>query len=73
MLKVGRAEFQDLLADRSTFSSRLLRLREAWDAVGPGSLVLLDRELAEFPEGLAALKNMTRLSLRGNALFPGCF
>jgi DNA mismatch repair protein MutS2 len=33
---------QDLLADRSTFSGRLLRLREAWEAAGPGSLVLLD-------------------------------
>jgi DNA mismatch repair protein MutS2 len=26
---------QDLLADRSTFSGRLLRLREAWEAAGP--------------------------------------
>ncbi|HEX9669634.1 MAG TPA: Smr/MutS family protein, partial [Thermoanaerobaculia bacterium] len=33
---------QDLLADRSTFSGRLLRLREAWEAAGPDSLVLLD-------------------------------
>lgn len=33
---------QDLLADRSTFSGRLLRLREAWDAAAPDSLVLLD-------------------------------
>ena len=33
---------QDLLADRSTFSGRLLRLREAWDAATPDSLVLLD-------------------------------
>jgi len=33
---------QDLLADRSTFSGRLLRLREAWEAAGPESLVLLD-------------------------------
>ncbi len=33
---------QDLLQDRSTFSGRLLRLREAWDAAGPDSLVLLD-------------------------------
>jgi DNA mismatch repair protein MutS2 len=33
---------QDLLADRSTFSGRLLRLREAWEQAGPGSLVLLD-------------------------------
>jgi len=33
---------QDLLADRSTFSGRLLRLREAWEAAAPDSLVLLD-------------------------------
>ena len=33
---------QDLLADRSTFSGRLLRLREAWEAAGPDTLVLLD-------------------------------
>jgi len=33
---------QDLLADRSTFSGRLLRLREAWDAAGPDALILLD-------------------------------
>ncbi len=33
---------QDLLADRSTFSGRLLRLREAWQAAGPDALVLLD-------------------------------
>lgn len=33
---------QDLLADRSTFSGRLLRLREAWDLSGQDSLVLLD-------------------------------
>jgi DNA mismatch repair protein MutS2 len=33
---------QDLLADRSTFSGRLLRLREAWEAATPDSLVLLD-------------------------------
>ncbi|MEM7349459.1 MAG: Smr/MutS family protein [Acidobacteriota bacterium] len=33
---------QDLLADRSTFSGRLLRLREAWLAAGPDSLILLD-------------------------------
>ncbi|HVR09650.1 MAG TPA: Smr/MutS family protein [Thermoanaerobaculia bacterium] len=33
---------QDMLADRSTFSGRLLRLREAWEAAGPDSLVLLD-------------------------------
>ncbi|MGH9382374.1 MAG: endonuclease MutS2 [Thermoanaerobaculia bacterium] len=33
---------QDVLADRSTFSGRLLRLREAWEAAGPGSLILLD-------------------------------
>ncbi len=33
---------QDLLQDRSTFSGRLLRLREAWEAAGPDSLLLLD-------------------------------
>lgn len=33
---------QDLLADRSTFSGRLLRLKEAWELSGPDSLVLMD-------------------------------
>jgi DNA mismatch repair protein MutS2 len=33
---------QDLLTDRSTFSGRLLRLKEVWEEAGPGSLVLLD-------------------------------
>lgn len=33
---------QDLMQDRSTFSGRLQRLREAWQAAGPESLVLLD-------------------------------
>jgi DNA mismatch repair protein MutS2 len=33
---------QDLLADRSTFSGRLLRLKEAWEWAGPATLVLLD-------------------------------
>jgi len=33
---------QDLLADRSTFSGRLLRLKEAWEGAGPEGLVLLD-------------------------------
>lgn len=33
---------QDLMSDRSTFSGRLLRLREAWEAAGPDSLLLLD-------------------------------
>ena len=33
---------QDMLADRSTFSGRLLRLKEAWELAGPRSLVLLD-------------------------------
>ena len=33
---------QDLLSDRSTFSGRLQRLAEAWQASGPDSLVLLD-------------------------------
>jgi DNA mismatch repair protein MutS2 len=33
---------QDLLTDRSTFSGRLLRLKEAWQAADPDSLILLD-------------------------------
>ncbi len=33
---------QDLLADRSTFSGRLVRLKKAWEEAAPGSLVLLD-------------------------------
>jgi DNA mismatch repair protein MutS2 len=33
---------QDLLADRSTFSGRLARLGEAWEAAGPTALALLD-------------------------------
>jgi len=33
---------QDLLAEQSTFSGRLLRLKEAWEAAGPNSLILLD-------------------------------
>ncbi len=33
---------QDLLADRSTFSGRLLRLKEAWEEAGPDGLILLD-------------------------------
>lgn len=33
---------QDLLADRSTFSGRLLRLKEAWEGAGPDSLILVD-------------------------------
>ncbi len=33
---------QDLLADRSTFSGRLLRLKEAWEEAGADSLILLD-------------------------------
>ena len=33
---------QDLLRDRSTFSGRLQRLGEVWEATGPGSLVLVD-------------------------------
>ena len=33
---------QDLLRDRSTFSGRLQRLREVWEATGPDSLVLVD-------------------------------
>jgi DNA mismatch repair protein MutS2 len=33
---------QDLLADRSTFSGRLLRLKEAWEGAGPDGLILVD-------------------------------
>ncbi|HEX2162534.1 MAG TPA: Smr/MutS family protein [Thermoanaerobaculia bacterium] len=33
---------QDLLAERSTFSGRLLRLDEAWRAAGPDALLLID-------------------------------
>ena len=33
---------QDMLRDRSTFSGRLQRLREIWEATGAGSLVLVD-------------------------------
>ena len=33
---------QDMLADRSTFSGRLQRLKEAWEAAGPDALILLD-------------------------------
>ncbi len=33
---------QDLLAEQSTFSGRLLRLKEAWEAAGPDALILLD-------------------------------
>jgi DNA mismatch repair protein MutS2 len=33
---------QDLLTDQSTFSGRLLRLKEAWEGAGPDSLILLD-------------------------------
>lgn len=33
---------QDLLNDKSTFSGRLLRLKEAWELASPSSLILLD-------------------------------
>jgi DNA mismatch repair protein MutS2 len=33
---------QDLMTDKSTFSGRLLRLKEAWDESSPEALVLLD-------------------------------
>ncbi|MEM7582632.1 MAG: Smr/MutS family protein [Acidobacteriota bacterium] len=33
---------QDLLADRSTFSGRLLRLKEAWEVANTDALILLD-------------------------------
>ncbi len=39
---VALGDEQDLLADRSTFSGRLLRLGEAWEVAVPGALVLLD-------------------------------
>jgi len=60
---------QDLLADRSTFSGRLLRLREAWEAAAPDSLVLLD-ELGSGtdPEEGAALS----IALLEGLLARGC-
>jgi DNA mismatch repair protein MutS2 len=60
---------QDLLADRSTFSGRLLRLREAWEEAGPDSLVLLD-ELGSGtdPEEGAALS----IALLEGLLARGC-
>lgn len=33
---------QDLLADRSTFSGRLMRLREAWESADEDALILVD-------------------------------
>ena len=63
---------QDLLADKSTFSGRLLRLREAWDMATRDSLVLLD-ELGSGtdPEEGAALSTAILESLveRGCLLF----
>jgi DNA mismatch repair protein MutS2 len=60
---------QDLLADRSTFSGRLLRLREAWEAAALDSLVLLD-ELGSGtdPEEGAALS----IALLEGLLARGC-
>ncbi len=57
---------QDLLADRSTFSGRLLRLKEAWEAAGANSLVLLD-ELGSGtdPEEGAALSTSLLEGLAG--------
>jgi DNA mismatch repair protein MutS2 len=61
---------QDLMRDRSTFSGRLLRLKEAWNAAGAGSLVLLD-ELGsgtDPQEGAAlALALLERLVAEGTA------
>ncbi len=58
---------QDLLADRSTFSGRLLRLREAWEAAEPGALILLD-ELGSGtdPEEGSALATALLESLAGS-------
>jgi DNA mismatch repair protein MutS2 len=61
---------QDLLHDQSTFSARLLRLREAWEAAGAGSLVLLD-ELGsgtDPDEGAALSTALIDELLRGGAL-----
>jgi len=61
---------QDLLNERSTFSARLLRLQEAWEAAGPGSLVLLD-ELGsgtDPDEGSALATALLEELLRGGAL-----
>ena len=59
---------QDLLAERSTFSGRLLRLAEAWRAAGPESLALLD-ELGsgtDPQEGAALARALVEeLTLRG--------
>ncbi|HVS63698.1 MAG TPA: Smr/MutS family protein [Thermoanaerobaculia bacterium] len=64
---------QNMLADRSTFSAHLQRWRDAWQAAGPGSLVLID-ELGSGTdprEGAAlALALLESLSERGGlALF----
>ncbi len=63
---------QDLLAERSTFSGRLLRLAEAWRAAGPTSLALLD-ELGSGtdPEEGAALARalVEELTERGGLAF----
>ena len=61
---------QDLLADRSTFSGRLLRLQEAWAGAGPDSLVLLD-ELGsgtDPEEGAALAVALLEELVRGRAL-----
>lgn len=61
---------QDLLADRSTFSGRLLRLREAWTLAEPDSLVLLD-ELGsgtDPEEGAALAVALLEELVRGRAL-----
>jgi DNA mismatch repair protein MutS2 len=60
---------QDLMLDRSTFSGRLLRLKEAWGAAGRRSIVLLD-ELGsgtDPQEGAAlALALLERLAAEGS-------
>lgn len=60
---------QDVLRDRSTFSGRLLRLQEAWQAAGPDALILLD-ELGSGtdPEEGSALA----VSLLEGLLASGC-
>ncbi len=60
---------QDMLLDRSTFSGRLLRLREAWDLAAQGTLILLD-ELGSGtdPEEGAALA----IALLEGLLARGC-
>ncbi len=61
---------QDLLADRSTFSGRLLRLREVWETATQGTLVLLD-ELGsgtEPEEGAALAVSLLEALLQRSSL-----